>query len=86
MRIFCVVGGSYKTIYLNYLTKIGRCNLLIFNFGVFHELRGDFKTSEVAVELLELSKSFNCFVLAGIKLNGKDKFVVCKKRLFLTRL
>ena len=37
MKIVCVAGGSYKSFYLNYVTKLKKCDLLIFNFGILYD-------------------------------------------------
>ena len=83
MRIVCVAGGSYKSFYLNYFSKLSRCDLLIFNFGIiydyntFNELMGD---AIVTKELMNLSQSMHGVVVAGVNVVGAEKvksIIVC---------
>ncbi len=69
MKIFCVVGGSYKSFYVNHFFKISKCDLLIFNYGIIY----DYDSCEevmgnaiVTKELMALSQKLHCVVLAGI--------------------
>ena len=83
MRIVCVAGGSYKSFYLNYFSKLSRCDLLVFNFGIiydyntFNELMGD---ALVTKELMNLSKALRCVVAAGAYVVGEKRgksIIVC---------
>lgn len=83
MRIVCVAGGSYKSFYLNYFSKLSRCDLLIFNYGIiydyntFNELMGD---AIVTKELMNLSQALHCIVVAGVYVVGAQKvksIIVC---------
>ena len=37
MKIVCVVGGSYKSFYINHFRNIQSCDLLVFNFGILYD-------------------------------------------------
>ena len=83
MRIVCVAGGSYKSFYLNYFSKLSRCDLLIFNYGIiydyntFNELLGD---AVVTKELMNLSQTLHCVVAAGVYVVGAERvksIIVC---------
>jgi len=83
MKIICVLGGSYKSFYLNHLKSINRCDLLVFNFGLIYnynvksELFGD---AVVTKELMNLSKALNAIVVAGVYVEGekiKKSVIMC---------
>ncbi len=81
MKIVCVCGGSYKSFYLNCFVKLKKCNLLLFNFGLFYDyVVGDelLKTGVVTKELLMLARQLNAYVVAGTYMvaNGVRKKVV----------
>lgn len=69
MKIVCVAGGSYKSFYLNFFCKLKKCNLLVFNYGIFYdynvkdELVGN---AVVTKEILFLARKLHCLVVAGI--------------------
>ena len=69
-----VCGGSYKSFYLNFFKKIGKCDLLVFNFGIIYnynikeELLGK---GVVSKELFMLSKALETVVVAGVYVEGK---------------
>ncbi len=84
MKIICVVGGSYKSFYLNYFVKLNKCDLLIFNFGIIYDYdicRELTKNSIVTKELMSLAKRLNTIVVAGVNVIFKDKvkqsIIVC---------
>lgn len=80
MNIVCVSGGSYKSIYLNYLIKLKKCDLLIFNFSIFYNIDKikKIENSIVGKEIVELSKMLNCTVVVGVIINKLNYILVCK--------
>lgn len=69
MKIIFVSGGSYKSFYLNYYLKLKKCDLLIFNYGIIYDyVLEDELASDgfITKELVGLSKSLKCTVVAGI--------------------
>lgn len=83
MKIICVLGGSYKSFYLNYLKSIKRCNLLVFNFGLIYnynakeELLGQ---AVVTKELMFLARKLHAIVVAGVMVEGENvtkSIIVC---------
>ena len=77
MKIVYVAGGSYKSFYLNCFLKLSKLNLLIFNYDILYdynyskELLGN---NIVTKELMMLSKTLNCVVVAGIYvIRGSEK-------------
>lgn len=76
MKIVCVSGGSYKSFYLNYFSKIKHCDLLVFNFDIIYDyvLKDEmFDFGVVSRELNLLAKTLNAIVVAGVYVvkNGK---------------
>lgn len=75
MKIICVLGGNYKSFYLNYLKKIKKCDLLVFNYGLIYnynvkeELLGQ---ATVTKELMSLAKRLNCVVVAGVFVEAEE--------------
>ncbi|MCQ2564574.1 MAG: hypothetical protein MJ152_01770 [Clostridia bacterium] len=81
MKIICVSGGSYKSFYLNCFVKLKKCNMLLFNFGLFYDyVVSDelLKTGLVTKELMMLARQLNTCVVAGTYkvANGTKKKVV----------
>lgn len=72
MKIVFVVGGSYKAFYLNYLKKINKIDLLIFqenilyDFDIYEELNNN---PIVTQEILALSKKLDCKIVAIVNTN-----------------
>jgi len=75
MKIICVLGGSYKSFYLNHLKSINRCDLLVFNFGLIYnynvkdELLGQ---AIVTKELMSLARRLHCVVVAGVLVEAEN--------------
>lgn len=78
MKVVCVAGGSYKSIYLNDLTKLKSCDLLVFNFGVLYnyvvkeELLGN---AFLTKEILTLAKKLKCVVVAGVYVENLEGII-----------
>ncbi len=94
MKIVCVVGGSYKSFYINHFRNIQSCDLLVFNFGILYdydmkeELLG---SAVVTKELLNLSRDLHCPIVAGICVRYRDrltrKIIVCSEdKVFLSSI
>ena len=84
MKIVFVLGGSYKSFYLNYFLKLKRCDILVFNFNVLYdvELKKELQGQGIVFnELKELSKKLGAIVVAGVNVNTgfgtKKCIVVC---------
>lgn len=84
MKIVCVSGGSYKSFYLNCFLNLNKCDLLVFNFGIIYDydmIDEAIGKGIVSKEILMLSKSLGCQVVAGVNLISKGKskkgFVCC---------
>lgn len=78
MIVYYVAGGSYKSFYLNYLKKINKCDLLIFNYGIFYSV-SDANKAVLTKEIIQISKMLQTVVIVGVKLNDQKKVVVCVK-------
>ena len=86
MKIVFVVGGSYKGFYLNYLKKLNKIDLLIFqedilyDFNIYDELNTN---PTITQEMLTLSKKLNCKIIAVINTNllgiKKKEILYCDK-------
>lgn len=63
MVIYYVAGGSYRSFYLNNFLKIKRCDLLIFNYGVFNNIENSFQCCQLIKEVKSLSKKLNCAII-----------------------
>lgn len=79
-----VVGGSYKSFYINELKKINNIDLLIFHQNIFYDFDYEqeyLKDAPVTNELINLNKRLNCpIVVYGFSnfLNNRKKcFIVC---------
>lgn len=80
MKIIYVAGGSYKSFYLNYFLKLKSCDLLIFNFGIFYNLKNNLKVDPaVEKELHMLANKLKCKIIAGVYAYNERK----KKKMFL---
>ena len=83
MKIVCVCGGSYKSIYFNNLLKLKSCDLLVFNSNIIYDfvVKDElFGKGLVTKELIELSNRLNCQVVAvaNVVSNTKQKsLIVC---------
>lgn len=83
MKIVCVSGGSYKSIYFNNLLKLKSCDLLVFNSNIIYDfvVKDElFGKGLVTKELIELSNKLNCQVVAvaNVVSNTKQKsLIVC---------
>lgn len=83
MKIVCVSGGSYKSFYLNYLKKLGGCDLIVFNYGIIYNYNIKeelFGNAIVTKELMSLSKRLHSLVVAGVFVEGqnvKKSIIVC---------
>lgn len=69
MKIICIAGGSYKSFYLNERSKIKRCDLLVFNYGIIYDyiMHDEILGSGIVTkELLNLSKMLGCTIVAGV--------------------
>lgn len=86
MKLVFVVGGSYKSFYLNYIERIKGVDLLIFNQGIFYDFDYNKERScpIVSMELLDLNRKVDCpIVVYGsmVKDGVKGKcFFVCNKQ------
>lgn len=79
-----VVGGSYKSFYINYLNGIRDIDLLVFHQNIFYEY--NYETEKdgcgvVGCELLELNNKFKCPIVVYGKINKnniiKKCFILC---------
>lgn len=92
MKIMCVVGGSYKSFYLNYFTKIKNCDLIILNFGIMYDCSRQIKNFEiVSKELNNIASEANTVVVAVVNMFHQgciQKCLVCSngKRLVVASL
>lgn len=94
MNIVCVSGGSYKAFYLNNFLKLANCDLLVFNFGVFYNINlksSQIEENVVVKELISLSLSLNCVVVAGVfvenkKDNNKAIIAVCGHKISINKI
>ena len=80
----CVIGGSYKSFYLNKLRKIGKPDIIVFNQNIFYDFDTEIERSldgPVSTELIYLNQLFNCpIAVYSTRINnGKiDKcFILC---------
>jgi len=86
MKFVFVVGGSYKSFYLNYISRIKDADLLIFNQGIFYDF--DYNKEQVcpnaSMELLNLNRKLNCPIIvycSVVKDGIKSKcFLLCNKQ------
>lgn len=81
MNIVYIAGGKYKSFYLNYLKKIGKCELLIFNYGIFYDynIRDETSINIITKELKCLAMLLKCRVLAGVNFvfsRVKQKYLI----------
>lgn len=84
MVIYYVAGGSYKSFYLNYLKKINKCDLLIFNYGIFYDVNNIYDFDIVKNEILVLAKKAQCIVIAILKIGKTKKICLsCKDKVKL---
>ena len=79
MIIYYVAGGSYKSFYLNYIKKIKKCDLLIFNYGIFYEINTFVDYETVKNEILILANKLKCRVLSILKIGKTKKFCLSNK-------
>ena len=84
MKFVFVVGGSYRSVYLNYLSGLSSPDIIVFNSNVLYDFDIDLENNfsgPVSAELLYLNTLFNCpIVVYGtrVKCCKKDKcFIVC---------
>ncbi|MBR6778900.1 MAG: hypothetical protein IKM43_01955 [Clostridia bacterium] len=80
MEIVYVAGGSYKSFYLNYFLRLNKCDLIIFNFGIFYDLSDKIQeNTHVFDEIKMISKKLSSIVVACVyKVKNKQKrFIVC---------
>lgn len=84
MKFVFVVGGSYKSFYLNKLKYIKKINLLVFYKDIFYDFdcsKENLFTGLVTNELLMLNKILKCPILVYgtyIKNNVRKKcFILC---------
>ena len=80
MRIVCVAGGSYKSFYLNHFLKINKCDLIVFNFGIFYNIRRSAVNNSKLIfeEIRHLAKCKNCAVVAGVIVDNNRYFAICQ--------
>ena len=75
MKIVFVLGGSYKSFYLNYFLKLTSCDLLVFNFGVLYDVDVEAERAGKGVvfsELKNLSDKLGCEIVAGVSVKSGD--------------
>ena len=77
-----VVGGSYKSFYINQINKIKNIDLLIFHQNIFYDF--DYEQeylfdAPVSNELISLNKKFNCPILVY----GYSKFLNKRQKCFI---
>ena len=79
-----VIGGTYKSFYINHLSKINNIDLLVFGQNIFYDF--DYEQeylfdAPVTKELIELNKKLNCPIVVRSKSRlfdiVKDCFVIC---------
>lgn len=78
MKIVFVLGGSYKSFYLNYFLKLTSCDLLVFNFDVLYDVNIEAEHNNKGVvfkELQGLAEKLGCEIVAGVNVvaGGKIK-------------
>ena len=93
MKIVCVAGGSYKSFYLNHFSKLKRCDLLLFNFGIIYDYVCENETIDgvVSSELHHLANDLGAVVVAKVNIikNGvKSKGIIVSngKQIFISNL
>ena len=86
MKFVFVVGGSYKSFYLNELNKIKNPNLLIFYHDIFYDFNYEqevYGDGIVSNELIALNKKLKCpIVICGVLFKGGVRqkcFIICIK-------
>lgn len=84
MKFMFVVGGSYKSFYINELKKINKIDLLIFHQNIFYDFdyEQEYLGNEpVTKELISLNKILKCpIIVYGVSklLDKKQKcFIIC---------
>lgn len=84
MKFMFVVGGSYKSFYINELKKINKIDLLIFHQNIFYDFDYEqeyLQDSPVTKELILLNKILKCpIIVYGISrfLDKSQKcFIIC---------
>lgn len=84
MKFLFVVGGSYKSFYINQMSKIKNIDLLVFHKNIFYDF--DYEQeylydAPVTKELISLNETLNCpiIVYGYCKMLSKRKksFVIC---------
>lgn len=87
MKFVFVVGGSYKSFYLNQINKIRNIDLMIFNQNIFYDF--DYEKEQtyngpITQELIYLNQKLNCpIVVYGVlnKCNIKSRcFILCNNQ------
>ena len=76
MKIVFVLGGSYKSFYLNYFLKLSSCDILVFNFGVLYDVDMEAEESGKGLvfgELQGLAEKLGCEIVAGVNVKIGDK-------------
>lgn len=82
MKFMFVVGGSYKSFYLNQLKNINKIDLLIFNQNIFYDFNYEQEYLDdniVTQELIMLNKKLNCPIIVY----GKYKFFNKEQKCFI---
>ena len=84
MKFIFVVGGSYRSFYINKINSIKNVDLIIFNNGVFSDINycvEDIDTIVFVDEIKELNKLFKCPVIVCCNINRfgnkYNAFVLC---------
>lgn len=71
MKVICISSGNFNSIYINYLSKLTYCDLLIINFNVV-KTSGKYFLKEIK----ELSKKFSCTVVVGVNFLHEQKKLI----------
>ena len=84
MKFIFVVGGSYRSFYINKLNTIKNIDLIIFNNGVFDEINYCDEEVDIKVftdEIKELNKLLKCSIVVCCNINKFGNrykaFVLC---------
>lgn len=86
MKFVFVVGGTYKSFYLNELNKIKNASFVVFYHNIFYDFNYEqeiFKDAQVSNELIFLNKKLKCPIVVCGVLNKdgirRKCFIVCNK-------
>ena len=82
MKFLFVMGGSYKSFYINELNNIKKIDLLIFNQNIFYDFDYEqeyLQDAPVTKELIALNNKFHCPIIVF----GYSKFMNVRQKCFI---